>query len=195
MGRSEGGRIICCWFMSSAGCLPGRNCVGELTSPGKPFSMSKVEVRGRVGRSRQIRGAPGAAGQPIGGFAADLADNLFKDLEPDVAGQLLAARGESSADPRAAWRGSAAARRAGGRGPDRPDGGGQADRGEGRAGLPPRFSWLPAGPAGPGRGRGRPAALLAARPGHGPGRAGVLRTASRTTSSSRRCRPAAPSRG
>ncbi len=78
MGAERRGRIICCWFMSSTGCFAGRNCVGELTSPGKPFSISKLEVWEAYRQVKANKGAPGADGQSIEGFEADLRNNLFK---------------------------------------------------------------------------------------------------------------------
>jgi group II intron reverse transcriptase/maturase len=52
--------------------------VGELTSPGKPFSISKYEVWEAYRQVKDNKGAPGADGQPIEGFEADLKGNLFK---------------------------------------------------------------------------------------------------------------------
>jgi len=52
--------------------------VGELTSPGKPFSISKLEVWEAYRQVKANKGAPGADGQSIEGFEADLRNNLFK---------------------------------------------------------------------------------------------------------------------
>jgi RNA-directed DNA polymerase len=52
--------------------------VGELTSPGKPFDISKREVWEAYRQVKANKGAPGVDGQALDGFEADLKNNLFK---------------------------------------------------------------------------------------------------------------------
>lgn len=52
--------------------------MGELTSQGKPFSISKPEVWEAYRQVKPNKGAPGVDGQSLEGFEADLKDNLFK---------------------------------------------------------------------------------------------------------------------
>jgi RNA-directed DNA polymerase len=51
--------------------------VGELTSPGKPFDISKREVWEAYRQVKANKGAPGVDGQSLDGFEADLRNNLF----------------------------------------------------------------------------------------------------------------------
>ena len=57
---------------------PGRSRVDELKAPGKPFQITKREVWDAWLKVKGNQGAPGADGQSIGAFEADLKDNLYK---------------------------------------------------------------------------------------------------------------------
>ena len=52
--------------------------MGELKPPGKPFDISKWEVQEAYLKVKANGGAPGADGQSIEDFEADLKNNLFK---------------------------------------------------------------------------------------------------------------------
>jgi RNA-directed DNA polymerase len=52
--------------------------VGELTSSGKPFEISKREVWEAYERVKANKGAPGVDGCSIEEFEADLKNNLYK---------------------------------------------------------------------------------------------------------------------
>jgi hypothetical protein len=52
--------------------------VGELTSSGKPFEISKWEVWEAYERVKANKGAPGVDGCSIEEFEADLKNNLYK---------------------------------------------------------------------------------------------------------------------
>ena len=52
--------------------------MGELTSPGKPFAISKWEVQEAYRQVRANKGAPGVDECSLGEFEAGLQDNLYK---------------------------------------------------------------------------------------------------------------------
>ena len=78
MGVESRGQVIRgLFFQSTRGC-PGRSCVSELTSSGKPFDISKWEVWEAYERVKSNKGAPGVDGCSIAEFEADLKNNLYK---------------------------------------------------------------------------------------------------------------------
>ena len=77
MGPSEGAGSSAAGSCRQSGNA-GRSCVGELTSPGKPFSISKREVWEAYRQVKANKGAPGVDGQSLEGFETDLRSNLFK---------------------------------------------------------------------------------------------------------------------
>jgi RNA-directed DNA polymerase len=56
----------------------GRNCVGELKPPGKPFAISKQEVQEAYQKVKANKGAPGVDGVALAEFESDLKNNLYK---------------------------------------------------------------------------------------------------------------------
>jgi RNA-directed DNA polymerase len=59
--------------------MPGRSCVGELKSSGKPFEISKREVWEAWEKVKGNKGAPGVDGCSVADFEADLKNNLYKE--------------------------------------------------------------------------------------------------------------------
>jgi RNA-directed DNA polymerase len=52
--------------------------MGELKPPGKPFDISKWEVREAYLKVKANKGAPGVDKQTLGEFESDLKNNLYK---------------------------------------------------------------------------------------------------------------------
>src|SRR5947208_15062308 len=78
MGVEPRGLVIRGLFVQSTRGSPGRSCVSELTSSGKPFDISKREVCEAYERVKANKGAPGVDRCSIAEFEADLKDNLYK---------------------------------------------------------------------------------------------------------------------
>src|SRR6476646_5894800 len=78
MGVERRGRVVRgCVRLINRTCS-GRSRVGELKAPGKPFEISKWEVREAWEKVKANKGAPGVDGQSIAEFEKDLKGNLYK---------------------------------------------------------------------------------------------------------------------
>jgi RNA-directed DNA polymerase len=72
--------------------------MGELKPPGKPFDISKQEVRDAWEKVKANKGAPGVDGVTLAEFEADLKNNLHKIWNRMTNG--------CTPGPRPAWRGT-----------------------------------------------------------------------------------------
>ena len=78
--------------------------MNKLKSPDKPFEISKWAVMEAWEKVKANKGAPGVDEVTIEAFEADLQNNLYKVLEPDVVGELLPACGARGGNTQAARR-------------------------------------------------------------------------------------------
>jgi hypothetical protein len=80
MGVERRGRVICDWVCGINRNLLGfgRSRMSELTSPGKPFEISKWAVQEAFEKVGANNGAAGVDGVSIEAFEADLGNNLYK---------------------------------------------------------------------------------------------------------------------
>src|SRR5947208_6602230 len=78
MGVEPRGLVIRGLFVQSTRGCPGRSCVSELTSSGKPFDISKREVWEAYEKVKANKGAPGVDGCSIDEFEKDLKNNLYR---------------------------------------------------------------------------------------------------------------------
>ncbi|EFC79005.1 hypothetical protein FrEUN1fDRAFT_7871 [Parafrankia sp. EUN1f] len=152
-GAEPRGRLI--WSVRSDNRAMPREEAREHVQVGSQAVLhSQADGVGGIPAGCKQQGCPGSGRAGPGGFRGRSEGQPVQDLEPDELGQLLPTPGAGGGNTEAAWRRFENARRAHGRGQDRPNGGGHVFGEPGGTAVPPGFLWVPAGAVGAGRGRG-----------------------------------------